>query len=160
MTQRRALSSNYGGLRARVWGKRRRRGLERGSQGRCGAYIGAEQTALACGPRAGLARRGAVGLCKSPSSSRARGRPRQAGPTCRWAAGEEAKAGWAGKEEGKRAGVRFPRLREEKEKREEGLGQAENELGKGKRFGIFLRRNKHIQLKFEFKEFKFKLKPK
>jgi len=38
------------------------------------------------------------------------------------------------------------------------LGRAENELGKRKRFGIFLRRNKHIQLKFEFKEFKFKLK--
>ena len=47
--------------------------------------------------------------------------------------------------------------RGKKRKREEGLGRAENELGKRKRFGIFLRRNKHIQLKFEFKEFKFKL---
>ena len=106
-------------------------------------------------------RRGQVGLpVESGSGTGGRGRPRQAGPACRWAAGEEAEAGWAGKEEGKRAGVRFPGLREEKEKREEGLGQAENELGKGKRFGIFLRRNKHIQLKFEFKEFKFKLKSK
>ena len=76
---------------------------------------------------------------ESPSPSRGRGRPRQAGPACRWAAGEEAEAGWAGKEEGKRAGVRFPGPREEKEK-EEGLGRAENELGKRKRFCIFLRR--------------------
>ena len=38
------------------------------------------------------------------------------------------------------------------------LGWAEREKEEGERFCIFLRRNKHIQLKFEFKEFKFKLK--
>jgi len=38
-------------------------------RGRCGAYIGAEQTALACGPRAG--RRGGA----QPDSARVRARP-------------------------------------------------------------------------------------
>jgi len=38
------------------------------------------------------------------------------------------------------------------------LGRAEREKEEGERFCIFLRRNKHIQLKFEFKKFKFKLK--
>ena len=67
-------------------------------------------------------------------------------------------AGWAGGKEVGRLMVSWAAGR--KRKGEEGLGRAENELGKRKRFGIFLRRNKHIQLKFEFKEFKFKLKPK
>ena len=40
------------------------------------------------------------------------------------------------------------------------LGWAEREKEEGEMFCIFLRRNKHIQLKFKFKEFKFKLKPK
>ena len=38
------------------------------------------------------------------------------------------------------------------------LGWAEREKEEGERFCIFLRRNKHIKLKFEFKEFKLKLK--
>ena len=73
---------------------------------------------MACGPREAAAAHAWPGSDStgSPAPSRGRGRPRQAGPSCRWAAGEEAEAGWAGKEEGKRAGVRFPGPREEKEK--------------------------------------------
>ena len=67
-------------------------------RGRCGAYIGAEQTALACGPRAG--RRGGA----QPDSTESRsatggGRPRQAGPPCRWLREEKAGTGRAGEKE-------------------------------------------------------------
>jgi len=96
-------------------------------RGRCGAYIGAEQTALACGPRAG--RRGGA----QPDSTESRsatggGRPRQAGPSCRWLREEKAGTGRAGEKE-KVTGRRWDfGLREGKRKRRAGPAWAENEF--------------------------------
>jgi hypothetical protein len=90
---------------------------------------------LACGPRAGRARRGAAGLCKSPSSSRARGRPRQAGPACRWAAGEEAGTGWAG---GRRwAGGRGLAREGGRKKKRRGWAGLESREKKGERKALY-----------------------